>query len=110
MKTTAATISKDHANFLKTFEADQVELKIEGKPFVGLKENLDQETRATLWGFGEGFELMVSVDVGDSGIKLVDRMEVEAKIDDEWKELRIKRVESHSGTVYKIMLNDRFKS
>jgi hypothetical protein len=110
MKTTAATISKDHANFLKTFEADQVELKIEGKPFVGLKENLNQETRATLWGFGEGFELIVSIDVGETNVKIVEKMDVDAKIDGEWKDLRVKRIESHSGTVYKVMLNDRYKA
>ena len=110
MKTTAATIIKDHANFLRTFESEQVELKIEGESFVCLKENLNQESRATLWGSGAGFELIVSIDVGESNVKIVDGIELDALIDGKWEDLRVERIVSHSGTIYKVMLNDRYKS
>ena len=109
MKTTAATISKDHTNFLKTFESDQVELKIEGKKFTGLKENLGIETKATMWGMGQGFEMMVSFDVGDAKVKVDSASQVEVKIDGRWKEKSISRIESHSGSVYKVMIEDKYK-
>jgi len=109
MKTTSTTIQKDHATLKKTFEYDNVLIMIAGVEFVALKESFNQEAKATIWGMGQGFDMMISFDIGDSGIVIKSKETfVFLKIADNWEKKRVEAIESHIGTVYKVTLKDEY--
>ena len=109
MKITKTIINFDHAILLGTFEADNIELRINGTVLTALRESLAIETKATMWGLGEGFDLMVSFDIGIAHIKVDYDSDVDVKIEDEWVEKKITRIEAHTGSFYKVMIEDKYQ-
>jgi uncharacterized protein YxjI len=110
MQMTETTLKNDHATILNTFVLDNVEIRIGGKIFTALRESFDIDTKASLWGLDEGFKMVVSFDIGDSNIKVKSDKQIDIKVDGKWETKRIGVIDAHTGSFYKLMIEDKYTS